>query len=461
ASYDYLLYDKPLDQSISEHLSQVHKEIVDVLGFDPSKISREQLEQAFEVAQLLYDEPSLRGAVTQFAKDYVKAQHSLEITELAGAGVFEIILTILLAAFTGGVGAVANMAKNTRLLSRFKVVGELMMDFAKGRKQQLIRAKTRGARGKGASFDDLETVDAPAPQAPVPPPVHKVNTDSANNIKKKNAPPVSLTEAVDRLKKARENIKKNGYSGKYTDSDLIDIVNKGELNDRFYFRLIFGSADTIGNNSLGFTRPSGRAPYWATTFDMAENADSDPELLAGLFGIKDFDPDQPFSIAIIDMEKMPPQTERESFIPTYENMASFGNRELHEELQILGADMNDLMSEEMSEKYRRFVKSYTDAGGNIYDKSSVYKYSKKYTSDEALQKNLQARHIVQIEFGANPIFSGNGLTKVTPESRYAKEIGQEYGVVETFTFERDPLSLAELEKNGAAKIIPAKPIKGK
>ncbi|MCX2836243.1 DUF6531 domain-containing protein, partial [Microbulbifer thermotolerans] len=166
ASYDYLLYDKPLDQSISEHLSQVHKEIVDVLGFDPSKISRKQLEQAFEIAELLYGDPNLRGAVTQFAKDYVKAQHSLEITELAGAGVFEIILTIILAAVSGGAGAVANIAKNTRLLGRFKVVGELMMDFAKGRRQQLARAKTRGARGKGASFDDLETVDAPAPQGP-------------------------------------------------------------------------------------------------------------------------------------------------------------------------------------------------------------------------------------------------------------------------------------------------------
>ncbi|MCX2843240.1 hypothetical protein OQJ59_16660, partial [Microbulbifer thermotolerans] len=131
--------------------------------FDPSKISRKQLEQAFEIAELLYGDPNLRGAVTQFAKDYVKAQHSLEITELAGAGVFEIILTIILAAVSGGAGAVANIAKNTRLLGRFKVVGELMMDFAKGRRQQLARAKTRGARGKGASFDDLETVDAPAP----------------------------------------------------------------------------------------------------------------------------------------------------------------------------------------------------------------------------------------------------------------------------------------------------------
>lgn len=164
AAVDYALYDKPLEQSAREQLSQVHREIVDVLGFDPAKISAEQLEQAFEIAQLIYDEPALRGAVTQFARDYVKAQHSLELTEMAGGGVFEIILTIVLAAFTGVVGAVANMAKNTRLLTRFKAIGELMIEFAKGQKQRKALARTRGAQAPGAKFADLESVDAPAPQ---------------------------------------------------------------------------------------------------------------------------------------------------------------------------------------------------------------------------------------------------------------------------------------------------------
>ncbi|WP_226865071.1 RHS repeat-associated core domain-containing protein [Microbulbifer taiwanensis] len=179
AAVDYALYDKPLEQSAREQLAQVHREIVDVLGFDPSKISVEQLEQAFEIAQLVYDEPTLRGAVTQFARDYVKAQHSLELTELAGGGVFEIILTIVLAAVTGGVGAVASMAKNARLLARFKGIGELMMDFARARKQRLALAKTRGAQTQGTKFADLESVDAPESQAPAAAPARKSSAAAA------------------------------------------------------------------------------------------------------------------------------------------------------------------------------------------------------------------------------------------------------------------------------------------
>lgn len=67
---------------------------------------------------------------------------------------------------------------------------------------------------------------------------------------------------------------------------------------------------------------------------------------------------------------------------------------------------------------------------------------------------------MQLEFGANPLYSGIGLTKVTPESRYADDIGQDYGVVETFTFERDPLTLSELENKGAVKVLSATPIRG-
>ena len=163
---DYYLYDKPLEEAIRDNQTNAWKEMVDVLGFDPSKITMAQLQQAFEVAELIYADSALRSAIAQFAKDYVDAQHSLEIAEFAGGGVFEIILTIVLAAATGGLGAAASMAKNTRLLGRFKVIGELMMEFAKDQKQRLALSKKAAAKGNGTSFSDLDTVDAPAAQKP-------------------------------------------------------------------------------------------------------------------------------------------------------------------------------------------------------------------------------------------------------------------------------------------------------
>lgn len=47
---------------------------------------------------------------------------------------------------------------------------------------------------------------------------------------------------------------------------------------------------------------------------------------------------------------------------------------------------------------------------------------------------------MQLEFGANTLYSGIGLTKVAPESRYADDIGQDYGVMETFTCRRSTRS---------------------
>ena len=73
-----------------------YKEIVDVLGFDPKKISSEDFSQAWGMAQILWEDERCQTLLTRFARDYTKAQHSLEISELAGSAAFEI-----LGAFTG------------------------------------------------------------------------------------------------------------------------------------------------------------------------------------------------------------------------------------------------------------------------------------------------------------------------------------------------------------------------
>ncbi|MGL6159782.1 RHS repeat-associated core domain-containing protein [Microbulbifer sp.] len=184
AAVDYIYHDKPLEESGREYLADVKREVVDVLGFDPSAITQEQLRQAFEVAELIYDDPDLRSAITQFARDYVGAQHSLEVSEFAGGGVFEIVLTIVLAAVTGGAGAVAALAKNARLIARFERIGELMVRFARLKKQRLRQMRTRGAQTRGASFSDLESVDAPAPQTTAPQPARQSNAADSGNAGK-------------------------------------------------------------------------------------------------------------------------------------------------------------------------------------------------------------------------------------------------------------------------------------
>ena len=88
--------------------------------------------------------------------------------------------------------------------------------------------------------------------------------------------PASLEEAVSILAARRQQIATQGYQQKYSDAELATKAQQGEVNDRFLLRLIFGDAAKAASGTLGFRRPSGRAPYWSTTFDMAEAADTDP-----------------------------------------------------------------------------------------------------------------------------------------------------------------------------------------
>nr|WP_283777892.1 DNA/RNA non-specific endonuclease [Sansalvadorimonas sp. 2012CJ34-2] len=83
------------------------------------------------------DEPS-QALITQFAKDYARAQHSLEVAELAGSAAFEVLLTIVLIVATGGTGAVASLASKPRLVGRFQKVGKLferIVDLKPGKKR--------------------------------------------------------------------------------------------------------------------------------------------------------------------------------------------------------------------------------------------------------------------------------------------------------------------------------------
>ncbi|WP_250463089.1 DUF6531 domain-containing protein, partial [Microbulbifer litoralis] len=163
AATDYYVHGKSVEESLRENHGNLWKEVVDVLGFDPTDITFAQLQQAYDVAELVCEDTALRSAITQFARDYVDAQHSLEIAEFAGAGAFEIVLTIVLAAATGGVGAAGAMAKNARLLGRFRGIGELMLEFAGKQRQRQALRRNAGAQTDGTSFSDLETVEAEAP----------------------------------------------------------------------------------------------------------------------------------------------------------------------------------------------------------------------------------------------------------------------------------------------------------
>ena len=57
-----------------------------------------------------------------------------------------------------------------------------------------------------------------------------------------------------------------------------------------------------------------------------------------------------------------------------------------------------------------------------------------------------ARHRVLGEFGANELFEGNGLTRVDKNSKWGREVEQDFGVAEILTFEQAPLTVNQLNE---------------
>lgn len=256
----------------------------------------------------------------------------------------------------------------------------------------------------------------------------------------------------------RKQIEQNGYQPKYSDSELLEMAHDPELtNERFHVRLVFNSQENTIKSSLGYKRDSNRAPYWATTFDMAEAADTDPELLACLFGIKNYSSEQDFSLVLIDTHNMPIQAERQSFVPTFDNMIKFCNNEMTpDELQPLG-DVSAVLNESFSSEYEAFMDDFAKTGESEHDIDAIRDHLDEINANKYKKSQVLLRHKVQAEFGANSLYSGNGLTKVNKTSRYSSDVNQELGVVETFIFERDPLKINEL--GSCVAVIPARPLK--
>ena len=66
------------------------------------------------------------------------------------------ILTIIVAAVTGGVGVVAAIGSKAHLIKKFQKVGDLLSDFAKATRKLKLEGKKRKAKGNNAKFSDFD-----------------------------------------------------------------------------------------------------------------------------------------------------------------------------------------------------------------------------------------------------------------------------------------------------------------
>lgn len=161
------------------------RELVEAIGFDPSAITEQQIDEAMAMTSLVMDDPNVRGMLYQFTKDYAEAQHAIEITNVIGSAVFEIILAIVMAAVTGGVGVVAAVGSKAHLIKKFQKVGDLLQDFAKATRSLKSQAKKRKTKGNQNAALPVEKVEAKKTDA------HGAETGETSKIAlSKNSPSV-------------------------------------------------------------------------------------------------------------------------------------------------------------------------------------------------------------------------------------------------------------------------------
>jgi len=306
----------------------------------------------------------------------------------------------------------------------------------------------KASKLKGGSISTAQPVAAKAAGHEVDP-----VSSSAASVGARSLSDCRQLLAVSRKKLATTGI----YNPKYTSDELSAMAAKGVVaKERFLVSL--QKVKTAPDAPVGYARPSLRTTAWTTTFDLAENGDTDPELLCDLNGMQ-YDSNANYELVVIDQGKYYQQDGAVNFIPTYQSLAQVGKSEFAGEFQ--PDEIEAVLTPEYSAHYKDVMDEYGALGGKPWEETKLDRFLEaKYAGDPAATRKFKVRNAFNTEIGANEHFSGDGVTKTTGASGYNLEPGKN-GNLEMLLFERSPQSATELESKGAILRIPAKPILAK
>ncbi|MBU2870498.1 RHS repeat-associated core domain-containing protein [Colwellia sp. E2M01] len=258
-----------------------------------------------------------------------------------------------------------------------------------------------------------------------------------------NSDPKSLEECQERLNAARENIIKNGYKAKYSDKELVAKA-KGDSVGKSRFLISFQPVNGGGDAKLAYQKDNGLVALWATSFDMLENADSDPQIIADLLATG-YDPKKDYVLHIVDRGEDLALFGENTFVPTWDKLEEPAINQLEPKYHDA---IGDVLNSDYQKQYAAHMEDYWGNDLNEFNK----KDQKRFLSslDKEQQQKFSARHALRTEFGANSEFTGDGMTQ-------CRHAGNNHGVVETLTLENDPPTIAEMHN---VTTIHLNPIKG-
>ena len=278
----------------------------------------------------------------------------------------------------------------------------------------------------------------PATKTPPPP----------TPVEQTNQPAQSLEECEQRLEAARERLKSQGYQPKYTDEELLALADKGELDDRFIVR--FTESKYAGDTAyLGRQDADGSVKFWSTTFNQLENADTDPQTICAVLGIPNYDSAKTYSLVVVDTLAVG-AGQSVSIVPTHKKLEAFANKE------VKGLDperVKEVMTPEYNKVYAEHVTQFNARNLDIKSDKDIQDYSEEIFTSSKDRQQFETRANIHRKLGANECFRGDGTTENLLPGK------QQCGVMETFTYDKNPQTLSALENSSSAKRIVAKPIR--
>jgi hypothetical protein len=421
--------------------SPLHQEIDRIVA--PIATSYEQAVQYKAMLRILFSDPEITEILYDFANRYWQATHSLDRTELGAEALADVVLALLVLLLTAGVGVAATATAKS---ARFARAGELLHKILAVLKRVGPR-QNLSSRSKSGSAPRSKSMAEPDTSA------KKKSSDKSELIDKDartslHAPPANLVEAVDRLKLARQRLVREGYKPKYTDDQLKAIAAKGDVNDRFVVRFFEAKYAEDMSGHLG-PKTNGKVRYWSTTFDQIENADTDPKRIAECMGL-DYDPGKTYKLAVIDNADAAKYADSHIIIPTHKNLGAFARSELTD---LPGDKLQKILNDDYAKEYVNAIKVAESKGFNIRDDIELKNFSKTCIQGSEARELFEMRAKIHTELGANEYFTGNGLT-----AYIGKESPNAFGVVETFTFDKNPKTIGTMIADGRLKMLDANPV---
>jgi hypothetical protein len=212
---------------------------------------------------------------------------------------------------------------------------------------------------------------------------------------------------------------------------------------------------------------------WVSTFDMMKDKDLSAPLLMAALGSA-YDPTSEYDLYILDQGAGHQVDGALGFVPTFENMQKFGPDELHKDdstdkirdKQLLKSVMTDEQQKKYKENMELFWSQSEDRGWSEYKAMDINEFAAENMSSQQERDEFRARHLYRTQIGNNAWFTGNGATEFNvnrSNAEYIESDGIKFnqapgnlGTPELLTIQKNPPSIAQLEKQGNLKIIPIK-----